>query len=245
MATTRIPLLLERVQQVYSEQLTSITQRTPKQKQNKRIKSLQNLRRPSQKLPIALLSVIQQYLLLIILQSTTSSLKQTMIQSSCLVLQARKINFQTIFHRKTLIIIFSEKSFFLNYFEITQRNGFRCKRFNQWTWVVPNSREHTLPAWWNPVLSNITVNKTQRTQILISPRQNNHLNWITQWQILITSQKNSAKPQTIIKPLTYLLYHCLMDKNSKIQRIKLCLEALLNTNHSHKSKPLALSRPTH
>ena len=36
-----------------------------------------------------------------------------------------------------------------------------------------------------------------------------------------------------------------MDRNSKTQRIKFYLEALLNSSYSHKSKPLALSRSTH
>ena len=49
-------------------------------------KNLQNLRRTSQKLPTVLLTVIQRYLLLIISQTITSSLKQTMIESSRFVL---------------------------------------------------------------------------------------------------------------------------------------------------------------
>ena len=95
-----------------------------------------NLRRPSQKLPIVLVSVIQLSLLLIILQSTTRSLKQTMFQSSRLTLQASKINFKTIFPRKILIIIFSQKTYFLKFLAISPRNVFRRKRFNQRAWVV-------------------------------------------------------------------------------------------------------------
>ena len=93
-----------------------------------------------QKLSMVLLSVIQRYLLLIILQSTSSSLKQTMIQSSRLVLQARKIKFKTIFLGKTLLINFSQKTCYLNFLEISPRNGFRRKRLNQRAWVVPNTK---------------------------------------------------------------------------------------------------------
>ena len=82
-----------------------------------------------------------------------------MIQSGRLILQAHKINFKTSSLRKTIIIIFSKKTYFLNFLEISPRNCFRCKRFNQWAWVVSNIKEYIIPTWWIPVLSNITFNK--------------------------------------------------------------------------------------
>ena len=42
-----------------------------------------------------------------------------------------KLDFKSIFYRKTLLIIFSQNTYFLNYFEISPRNGFSCKCFIQ------------------------------------------------------------------------------------------------------------------
>ena len=98
------------------------------------------------KTTIVLFSVIQLSPLLIILESTTSSLKQTIIHSSGFILQARKINFKTIFLKQILIINFSQKVYFLKILAISPRNCFRRKRFNQRELVVLKTKEYIIPA---------------------------------------------------------------------------------------------------
>ena len=54
--------------------------------------------------------------------------------------------FQNHFPKENFNNQFQSKTCYLNFLEISPRNGFRRKRLNQRAWVVPNAKEHAIPA---------------------------------------------------------------------------------------------------
>ena len=103
-----------------------------------------------------------------------------MFQSSRFILPTRKINFKNISPRKTLIIIFSQKNYFLNFLETFQPMSMGCSKYQgtnnsrlmNTSSVIYYSQENPphpdfdLPQTKRPFeLSNLMTNLNQFTEI--------------------------------------------------------------------------------